>query len=361
MLYRPFGQTGKRLSVIGAGCMRFPTPPGEREIERTAEVLLHAHARGVNYFDTAPIYCGDRSEEIVGAAVRQLKPGTFYLSSKCGEDDGAAFRKGLERSLQRLGVDRIHFFHVWCLMNPADWSARKRGGAIREALRAREEGLIERLVFSSHMDGGETATVIAEGIFEGVTLGFNAANFRFRRAALEAAARAGLGVVTMNPLAGGLIPAHPKRFDFIRAQGDPDVVTAALRFNLSHSAITCALVGFRDKADVDSALAALDSFTPRTDAEIARVERHLEEGFDGLCTGCEYCLPCPADIPIPRMMDAYNMLILEGDKKAVLERLHWQWSMDKAVAGRCTACGACEERCTQHLPIMERLKEIRSM
>ncbi|HOW98204.1 MAG TPA: aldo/keto reductase [Kiritimatiellia bacterium] len=361
MLYRPFGQTGKRVSVIGAGCMRFETPQNDRDIGRAAETLLHAHARGINYFDTAPYYCGDRSEDIVGAAVRQLKPGTFYLSSKCDKADGAAFRKGLERSLQRLGVDRIHFFHIWCLMNPTQWAERKDRGAVREALRAKEEGLIEHLVFSSHMDGEETAAVIAEGIFEGVTLGFNAANFRFRRSALEAAARAGLGVVTMNPLAGGLIPAHPKRFDFIREKNDPDVVTAALRFNLSHAAITCALVGFRNPADVDSALAALDEFAPRTDAEIARVERHLEEGFDGLCTGCEYCLPCPADIPIPRMMDSYNMLILEGEKKAVQERLHWQWSLDQTVAGQCTECGACEERCTQHLPIIRRLKEIRAL
>lgn len=361
MIYRPYGRTGKKITVIGAGCMRLKTPQTDRDVQEAAQVLLHAYEKGVNYFDTAPIYCGDRSEEIVGAAIRHMRPGTYYVSTKCDEADAGGFRRGLERSLGRLGLDRIHFFHIWCLMTPAQWEERKKKGAVRAAVRAKEEGLIEHLVFSSHMSGEETAAVIAEGLFDGVTLGFNATNFPFRREALQAASRAGLGVVTMNPLAGGLIPNHPRRFDFIRGRGDPDVVTAALRFNLSHSAVTSALVGFRSQDDVDRALAALDGFTPKGDDEIAQLEQRLEQKFNGLCTGCGYCLPCPAEVPIPQLMDAYNMLILEGERKAVLDRLHWQWNLDKAEAGPCTACGECEEKCTQHLPIIERLKEIKSL
>lgn len=358
MLYREYGRTGKRVSAIGFGGMRFPTPVTDRSARESADLALYAHARGVNYFDTAPFYCDDRSEEIVGLAIRQMKPGSYFVATKSAKSDAAELRAELERSLERLGVPRIHFFHVWCVMNKDDWEARKRGGAVEAALRARDEGLVEHVVFSTHMRGNEIADVIAERLFEGVLLGYSAINFPYRRQGIEAAGRAGLGVVTMNPLGGGVIPRHAKRFDFIRRPGDPDVVTAALRFNLSHPAITTALVGFNNKAEVDHALAALDNFVPHDADYVAALEKQIEEKFTGLCTGCGYCLPCPADIPIPKYMDAYNMLLLDHRPDEVLMRLKWHWNIPAAGAGRCTSCGRCESECTQSLPIIERLAEI---
>ena len=118
MLYKTYGQTGKEVSVVGFGGMRFPGP---QNIDTNAELILHAHRRGINYFDTAPYYCDDRSEESFGVAIKHLPPGSFYISTKCGEADGAKLRASLERSLQRLGVPRIHFFHLWCLLRPGEW------------------------------------------------------------------------------------------------------------------------------------------------------------------------------------------------------------------------------------------------
>jgi uncharacterized protein len=359
MLYRLYGKTGKQISVLSAGTMRFKTPMTPRGMEESAEILLHAHAKGVNYFDTAPFYCDDKSEEITGLAVRQMKPGTFYVSTKSQAANGDELRRMLERSLTRIGVPRIHFFHIWCLIRPEEWTERKKGGAVAAALRAKEEGLIEHLVFSTHMTGEETARVITEGVFEGVTLGYSAINFPYRRRGVEAAGAAGLGVVTMNPLGGGLIPRHAKRFDFIRGPNDPDVVTAALRFNLSHPAITSALVGFGSRDEVDGAVRALDGFTPYDAAFVDSIKRHIEDRFNGLCTGCGYCLPCPQGVPIPKYMDAYNMMLLGDGRNDLLMRLKWHWDIPAAGAGECNACGHCETACTQSLPIIERLAEIK--
>lgn len=358
MLYRPYGRTGKKISAVSVGGMRFRTPVTRQVVRDSVDMLVRAHGKGVNYFDTAPMYCDDRSEEITGLALREMDPGSWYVSTKCNAPDGAGLRRGLEKSLKRLRVPRIHFFHVWCLLRPGEWDERKRGGVLDAGLRAREEGLIEHLAFSTHMSGEETAKVIAEGVFEGVTLGFSAIDFPYRRRALEAAAEAGIGVVTMNPLGGGIIPRHAARFDFIRRPEDPDVVTAAIRFNLSHPAVTSALVGVDSAEHVDSALAALDGFVPYPAEAVAKIEKHIEESFDGLCTGCGYCLPCPKGVPIPKLMDAYNFLILEKNRHALLDRLKWQWALTTDAATHCDACGQCEGECTQGLPIIQRLKEI---
>ncbi len=58
-------------------------------------------------------------------------------------------------------------------------------------------------------------------------------------------------------------------------------------------------------------------------------------------------------------MDAYNMRILQGsDGKHIADRLKWHWNMEPSEAADCTGCGQCEQACTQHLPIIERLHEI---
>jgi predicted aldo/keto reductase-like oxidoreductase len=59
-------------------------------------------------------------------------------------------------------------------------------------------------------------------------------------------------------------------------------------------------------------------------------------------------------------MDAYNQKLLDttGKKDPAGDRLRVHWSLDRSIAGRCTACGQCEKACTQHINIIERLKEI---
>jgi predicted aldo/keto reductase-like oxidoreductase len=61
------------------------------------------------------------------------------------------------------------------------------------------------------------------------------------------------------------------------------------------------------------------------------------------------------------MMDAYNMRILNDQKpEHIVNRLKYHWTLDSVEAEKCTQCGICESKCTQHLPIMERLEEILS-
>lgn len=356
MWCKPYGKTGKDVSVIGFGGMRFANPD---DIDAAAEVVVHAYNKGVNYFDTAPLYCNEKSEEIFGAAFKQMKPGTFYCSTKCMAADGDEFRASLERSLERMGLDRLTFMHIWCLVKPEQWHERKAGGAVEALLKAKAEGLVEHAVVSSHLPGEKLSAVLAEGFFEGVTLGYCAINFPFREHAIKTAGRLGMGVVTMNPLGGGLIPQCADRFDFIRGEGDESVVAAALRFNVSQPEINTALVGFTTKQHVDEACAAVDDFTPYSAEHVQTMRNRIVTEFNGFCTGCGYCLPCPKGVNIPAIMDAYNHRILKGDDpKHAVNRLKWHWNLDPADAAECVACGMCENRCTQHLPIARRMEEI---
>jgi len=356
MLYKPYGRTGEDVSAISFGGMRFDKP---ENIEQNAEIVLYAHSKGINYFDTAPMYCGDKSELIMGAALKQLKRDEFHISTKSNKASPENLRFELERSLERLNVDYIDFYHIWCIVTPEGWRERLDRGAVDEAVKARDEGLIRHVVVSSHLQGDQLGKVLEEGPFDGVTLGYSAINFPFRQQAVDTAGEMGLGVVTMNPLAGGLIPRNAERFDFIRSEDDESAVAAALRFNVSQEAITSALVGFTTREHIDQACAAVENFAPYRPDHIASVQERIAESFDGLCTGCGYCLPCPAGVEIPKFMDSYNQMILSGGRPAdLLGRMRWHWELHGDRAGLCTRCGACLERCTQHLDICDRLEEI---
>jgi predicted aldo/keto reductase-like oxidoreductase len=356
MFYRPFGRTGTELSIVSFSGMRFPEPDN---LEASAELVRYAWDSGINYFDTAPLYCGQRSETIFGHALKDLPRASFHVGTKCFLASGSELRRSLEQSLELLQLDSIDFFYIWYLLNRDDWHRRLDQGAVAAALQAKEEGLIKNLVCSSHMNGDDLAEVLAGGYFSGVLLGYNAINFPYRQTAVEHAGKQGLGVITMNPLGGGLIPRNPQRFSFLRSRPDESVVSAALRFNLSHPAITSALVGFTSTTEIDEAVTAVEKFHPYSTTERAHIETHLHEAFNGLCTGCGYCLPCPVDIPIPKFLDAYNQLILTGgDDTNVTDRFRLHWNIDRRLAANCIRCGACEERCTQHLPIIQRLDEL---
>ena len=356
MIYREYGSTGLSVSALGFGAMRFENAD---DIDGSAETVLHAFRRGINYFDTAPGYFQGKSEQIFGRAVPEMKRSgsPFYLSTKSNKADGSEVRRELEVSLERFGVDAVDFFHCWYVLTPEDWERRKKGGAVDAILRAKEEGLIRHAVFSTHLPGDEIRRVIEEGWFEGVTLGYSAINFPQRAEGIAAAGENGLGVVVMNPLGGGAIPQNEEAFGFIRVRPGQTMVDAALHFLWSDPRISVALVGCRNRSDVDDAVRAAESFEPYTEAEIASIRKRIEGGFNELCTSCMYCRDCPVDIEVWKFVETANYLRLIGDGK-LSSRLKYHWGADIGDLDRCIECRKCEDACTQRLPILQRFAEL---
>ena len=266
MIYREYGKTGKKVSILGFGGMRFKE--GE-PVEKSAEIIIRAVELGVNYLDTAPAYCRDKSESIMGLAMQQIESPVF-ISTKSAENESEKVRRDLEQSLTRLKVDKIDFYHFWWVLNMERFEKAKKGGAIETFLRAKEEGLIDHLVISSHQPGEEIKEVVKMGLFEGITLGYNIINFPFRREGVLAAYKAGMGVVTMNPLSGGVIPQNEKRFAFIKENDFQSVVSAALRFNMAHPEITVTLAGMASIAEVEQNVAAVENLPVLTRERIRK-------------------------------------------------------------------------------------------
>jgi predicted aldo/keto reductase-like oxidoreductase len=362
MLYRTYGNTGKSCSILGFGGMRFSNVDDR---DACVAALVRAAQGGVNYFDTAPAYFGVRSETVFGEAFREMRrlrlP--YYCSTKTTAASETAIRTEVEAQLDRLGVESIDFYHVWCVLTLPAWEERKRQGVVTAFRRLKDEGLVKHICVSSHLVGDEIRQLLDEDLFEGALFGYSAYNFAAREKAFEAIRSRGLGCVVMNPLGGGLIPQNPEVFEFLRSYPGQGVVEAALHFLWSHPGITVTLVGFADVREVDEALAAVARFRAVDEAHVRRVKETIGGSFVDLCTGCQYCEPCPEGVPVSKMMDAFNHFRLAGGAgggggKAALDRLKWHWNVRAALARQCSECGQCEQACTQHLPIIQRLQQI---
>jgi len=362
MIYNPLGNTRKEVSAISFGAMRFNPSDYKKDPQICADILLRAHELGVNYFDTAPGYCEDYSEDIVGLAMRQIRGKRPYVGTKCALWMATTEKEAYEcvkKSRDRLGVDTIDFYYMWCVKDRDDYRRIVAPGGIYDGLlRAKQDGLIEHILCSAHMEGSDYDEIIQDGKAEALLLGYNALNFTYRQEALKACHDAGLGVIVMNPLGGGIIPRAADQFAFLRSSPDESIVHAALRFVLAHEAVSVALPGPSSIAELEECVAALDHISPLTPERYDYIAKHLQSDASTLCTSCGYCDECPEGVPIVKLMDNYNRYMLGETLERSIFLLNGHWNLTPADAAKCTQCGVCEPLCTQKLPIMKRLKDI---
>ncbi len=358
MLYKEYGQTGKKVSILGFGGMRFESIDDR---ETCAALLVEAARAGVNYFDTAPAYFGIKSEEAFGLGFKELKrlglP--FYCATKTGKSVEKEIREEIEQQLKRLGLDAIDFYHIWCVTSLENWEQRKKNGVLKTFQKLKEEGLIRHICVSTHLLGDDTDELLREGIIEGVLLGYSAYNFSFRQAALKAIAKRKLGCVVMNPLGGGVIPRTRKLFDFIRHSERRIGRRSATAVSSSRTMKSRRPAGRGQSPHLHDALKAVEGYREIPALEIERIKGGISDAFQDLCTGCQYCESCPEGIPVSKFMGAYNMKQLYGKDQGVLDMLKWHWNLPPEEAEKCIGCGQCEDLCTQHLSIVKRLEENR--
>lgn len=379
MQYRTFGKTGKMLSGLGLGTMRFKInePDG---FENAVQIAVEAVNQGVNYIDTSFGYLGGQAEKIAGEAVRRAalsgKKEVYVTVKSNGLTDttaGACYKRICD-SLKNMGLQKAQFFLLWTVLSYDDFTKLTApGGAYDGAMRAKKEGLIEHICMSAHAAPGDIIKIMQTGKIEGVTISYSILTPHIFQPVLEQAAELGIGVVTMNSLGGGLIPENPDVFSFVKQKHGETVAGAALSWSYAHQQITTVLSGMTTVEELNENLRAFaDTEDPKAaDKRISAVNKGFS-GITGFCTGCGYCAGCPAGIDTVTFMQSYNAVKFTSgitdyrrNDAALLENIRICFKMNM-ISGfmphdtnnPCIQCGQCEEKCTQKLPIIERVAEL---
>lgn len=365
MQTRPLGRTGLHVSRLGFGAMRLPmTRDGEHvDMDVAVDLIGSALDARINYIDSGYFYCKGESETAVGLAVRGRRE-NIILSTKLplGEvkTKGDA-RRVLEEQLRRLGTDRIDVYHLHGLSLERFRDVAEPLGILDDLERARSEGLLRILAFSTHDTPENAATLIDTGHFGSILCQYNLLDQRYA-GTLTAARAAGLGVVVMGPVGGGRL-GTPNETLSGSVPGTHSTPALALRFVFANPDVDCIISGMSTIGQVRENAELASRGEPLTPAEVRAVEERvaqLKAMADLYCTGCEYCLPCPADVNIPICFEAMNSLRVFGQVEHAFTRYRAigdPWLKGKP-ASACTGCGACEEKCPQNIPIRKQLLEV---
>lgn len=370
MLYRNFQTTGDKVSLLGLGAMRFPlTDDGKVDEAETIRMIHHAIDSGVNYVDTAYTYHGGTSEVIVGKALKDGYRERTFIADKLPiwlVKEESDVRKFFDEQLQRLDTDCIDMYLIHCI-DKDGWKVTKECRVIEILEELKAEGKIGRIGFSFHDDLSLFKEVIDAYDWEfcQIQLNYVDVNFQAGLEGLLYASAKGIPVVIMEPLKGGRLsdavpPVVQKLWD-----GAPAKHTAAewaFKWVASHPEVATILSGMSTMEQLDQNLELfsredLPALTDEENALIAQAADLYRTLIKYPCTECKYCQPCPSGVLIPRLIRYYNdWCAYEHNPKLKEEYLVWQDESEHA--SNCIKCGACEEHCPQHLPVMQIMDEI---
>ena len=316
------------LPVLGVGCFSFGggTYWGAQSQSDVNEVVAAAINLGVNFFDTAETYNGGASELALGEALRGRRDRTVICTKiqpdHCYRDE---VRRHCEASLARLQTDRIDIYMIHWPLNPSslrhytnDERRLAHPPAIQEALHAldelRREGKIRHLGVSNF-----GVAQLAEALGTGVPLGLNELPYNLLSRGIEpellpACERHGLGVLGYTPLAQGLLSGKFASFDELppirtrtrhfrgdrigARHGGPGfeaetfaalenlrsaaeraaipLADLALAWAVANPAITCTLVGARNRAQLEANVRAAQLvLSPALRAELSSLTDSL--------------------------------------------------------------------------------------
>lgn len=378
MEYKVFGKTGKLLSRLGFGAMRLPGMPDDDsrlDIDSSVRLLRKAFDLGVNYVDTAYIYRGGQSEEAVGEALKGIGR-KIYIGTKfplTDRPDASEYRRKLETSLRRMHLEQIDFYYFHAVGKKTFDEVILQNHLLKEAEKAKEEGLIRHISFSFHDEPEQMRYIIERGeLFESVLCQYNILH-RQNDDMMAFAKEKGLGVAVMGPLAGGKFMASEEAARQMGHDKRTGTAEIGLRFVYNNPHVDIVLSGMKNMEMLEENAQIASQTTKFTAYEQNLLEQMIKENQilgDCYCTECCYCLPCPMGINIPYMFRLLNLhkvdRLTEYARKQFAEVKEQKkkeiviFSSNMGIGtdpGTCASCGKCKEKCPQKLDIPVKLQE----
>lgn len=377
MLYRQVGKTGETASILGFGCMRLPIREEKAHFidEDKAQAMVdYAINHGINYFDTAYMYHAEVpfqagvSELFLGRALKGQRD-KVHLATKLPSwliETRADMDRYLDLQLERLQTDHIDFYLMHGLSEDLFNKLSKLG--FTEFLdTALARGKIKHAGFSFHDEAPLFKKIVDayDWSFCQVQYNFMDEDFQAGRAGLEYAASKGLGVIIMEPLRGGALTTRipePVQSLWDKASVKRMPVEWALRFVWNRPETSVVLSGMSDlrqmKENIKLATEGLANSLTREELDLIQEVKAIYQARTRVnCTGCRYCMPCPAEVNIPANFLQLNNLAIYQDRPAA-EFFYFHILKEAQRASNCQDCGQCEEACPQHLPIRKMLQEV---
>lgn len=373
MKNRVFGKLGFEGSTFGIGCMRLPEikmENGKNYIDEAAaiEMIRYGIDHGVTYIDTAYPYHGGKSEALVAKALKDGYREKVKLATKLPtwlthtyED----FDKFLDLQLKTLEVETIDFYLLHAI-DGKRFDQLVQNNVFEFLNKAVAAGKIKYPSFSFHGELKDFKRIIDAYDWSMCQIQLNILDEDYQ-AGLEGLKYAGahnVPVVIMEPLKGGkLAQSTTDELQGIWDQNDTKrtPVEWAFRWLYNFPEVATILSGVSNMAQLQDNLRIFDeadanSMTEKELGIVQEAKNYYKRKILVGCTGCEYCLPCPAGVAIPQIFSLYNDASLYN----AIEKYTLEYEKLIAVgkdASACVRCGQCEGVCPQNLHIMDQLQE----
>ena len=379
MQYRRLGKSDCEVSVLGFGCMRLPMlgstsavdrfDPNKTIDEEEATRMIHyAIDHGINYFDTAYVYHGGKSETLLGKALKAHRDGVMIATKlptwlAQTPDD---FDRFLDEQLKKLETEYIDLYLLHGL-NRAVWQKMMEMDVLGFLDKILSDGRVRYAGFSFHDDVKIFKEIIDsyQWTFCQIQYNYFDENYQAGREGIEYAAAKGIGVVVMEPLRGGkLTDKMPEEIQALWDSAETRRTPAewALRWVWDHEEVSIALSGMSTMSQLmENIKIAEDAYTGSLSEKELKLIGKVRESYRRMlkidCTGCAYCMPCPSGVNIPLNLSLYNDMFMFKDSEVNVLLYNHMLSPEQR-ASNCSECGECEDQCPQHIEIREELKNV---
>ena len=394
MTYRTQNGSEEQISLLGFGMMRLPD-----DQEKVNQMVDYAIAHGVNYFDTAPMYMGGKSEVLTGNALSRYPREKYHVATKMSNQNRRLWsfddsKRMYEQSFERLKVDYIDYYLLHSIGGGMESLEGRflNNGILDFLLKEREAGRIKHLGFSYHGDVRDFDWLLDrqdEYEWDFVQIQMNFLDWRHasmrggRRVDADAeylydkCEKMGVQCVIMEPLRGGAFGKMAQELtDQLKAVRPNDSTARwAFRWVGSYPNVLTTLSGMNRMDHVEENIKTFSPLEPCSEKEnelLAEIADQMS-GFPTIpCTTCEYCMPCPFGVNIPGNFAYYNQAVNEhllplpeksaadyaarkesfiaGYKKALPISAEW--------ASKCRDCEVCLSKCPQQIRIPNQMARI---